>query len=401
MGCSACLDSNALDSNYLNKYIDTDDFREEDFPHFQYNFYNKSIKNIKKVYEERIKEGNNVIIKIHKIFVSINYAKHNTTNIRIEIEKKDGQIVKKHLTKTTFNYECTLEELKTLLEVYNMKFNIDSRQWYHLKPSTDIYIKAENIHNNLYKIFRMFYDKDISNLKMKKTIKIGNSNKYSESIYSNINPGDVVKKYNELKSIYYDNKPEIYYYGENSKKTARNENSKINENSRKNKNYSNHERYSNHQSYSDNNNNYSYYDNHSNHSNDENQSNHNNNESQKEESNRSGVMRDNSYNIIGRIDSNGNIRDNSFNQIGRFDSGGIIRDESYNEVARFDDNGVFRDEDGEIGRVNDDGVVHDNSGNQLGHISDDGDVKDNEGNIIGHAEGMTDEEAAYMYFFHQ
>lgn len=88
MGCSSCLDSNALDSNYLNKYIDTDDFREEDFPHFQYNFYNKSIKNIKKVYEERIKEGNNVIIKIHKIFVSINYAKHNTTNIRIEIEKK-------------------------------------------------------------------------------------------------------------------------------------------------------------------------------------------------------------------------------------------------------------------------------------------------------------------------
>ena len=63
MGCS---NSKAVES--LNdKYVDTDDFKEEHFPHFQPNFYDKEIKNIKKVYEERINEDNNIIVKIHKI----------------------------------------------------------------------------------------------------------------------------------------------------------------------------------------------------------------------------------------------------------------------------------------------------------------------------------------------
>ena len=60
----------------------------------------------------------------------------------------------------------------------------------------------------------MFYEKDISRLKLYKKIKCGNSDKSSEAIYSNINPGEVVNKYNELKSIYYDNNPEIFDYFE-------------------------------------------------------------------------------------------------------------------------------------------------------------------------------------------
>jgi hypothetical protein len=384
MGCSS---SKAVEQISINKYVDTDDFKEEDFQHFQPNFYNINIKNIKKVYEERINEGNNIIVKIHKIFVTINYAKKNTTNIRIEIEKKDGQIIKKHLTKIIFDYECSFDNIKKLLEAYNLRFNIDSSDWHQLKQSTDIYIKVEKINNYLFKIFEVFYEKDISKLKINKIIKYGLYDNSYQTICPNINPGEVVKKYNELKSIFYDNTPEIFNYGENSRKPVRNEDVRRNEN---------HERYSNHQSYYSNHDNNSYYDNHSNH---ENQSNHDNNESQRQESNRSGIMRDENNHIIGRVDSDGYIRDENYHNIGRFDSDGIIRNDSNKEVARYDDNGVFRNDEGEIGNVNDNGLVRDDSGNVLGHISEDGDVKDEDGNLIGNAEGMSNEEAAYMYFF--
>ena len=60
----------------------------------------------------------------------------------------------------------------------------------------------------------MFYEKDISRLILNKIIKYGNSENSSEAIYSNINPGEVVKKYNELKSKYYENNPEIFQYDE-------------------------------------------------------------------------------------------------------------------------------------------------------------------------------------------
>ena len=40
----------------------------------------------------------------------------------------------------------------------------------------------------------MFYEKDISRLSFNKIIKCGNSENSSEAIYSNINPGKVVKK---------------------------------------------------------------------------------------------------------------------------------------------------------------------------------------------------------------
>ena len=82
---------------YINNNADTDDFNEGDFPHFQPYYYDKNIKNIKKVYEERINEGNNIKVKIHKILILINYVERNTTAILIEIEKLDGRTIKKHL----------------------------------------------------------------------------------------------------------------------------------------------------------------------------------------------------------------------------------------------------------------------------------------------------------------
>ena len=248
MGCS---DSSAVQSNnnnnnyhysytnnpiYINNNVDTDDFNEGDFPHFQPNYYDKNIKNIKKVYEKRINEGNNIKVKIHKILILINYVERNTTTIQIEIEKLDGRTIKKNLTQLFYN-ECSFDNVRPLLEKYNSAFKIDSRKWYKSKSSSDIYKKVEKINNNLYKIFEMFYEKDISRLILNKIIKYGNSENSSEAIYSNINPGEVVKKYNELKSIYYENNPEIFQYDE-----------ELPEESDAN-NYSNNKKYSNNKNY--------------------------------------------------------------------------------------------------------------------------------------------------------
>ena len=411
MGCSS---SKAVEQISINKYVDTDDFKEEDFQHFQPNFYNINIKNIKKVYEERINEGNNIIVKIHKIFVTINYAKKNTTNIRIEIEKKDGQIIKKHLTKIIFDYECSFDNLKTLLEVYNTRFNIDSSQWYQLKHSTDIYIKAEKINNNLFKIFEMFYDKDEPSLAFNKIIKCGNSENSCEAICSKINPGEVVKKYNELKSIYYDNKLEIFNYFDNSRRiypdvvSKRNNNNNNNNNNNKNNNNNNY----NYNNYSNNNYNYNNYSNNSynynNNSNNyssnnyNNNSNHDNNDSEEEKSNRSFRMADEYGNQLGRVDNDGVIRDEHGYQRGNFDNDGVIRDEHGYQRGNIDSDGVIRDEHGyQSGNVESDGTVRDEHGYQIGKIEDDGTVRDEHGYQIGKAEGMSKEQAAYLYFFNK
>ena len=219
MGCSNSFASKSNDDNnpnYINNNdnnVDTDDFNEGDFPHFQPYFYDKNIKNIKKVYEERINEGNNIKVKIHKILILINYVERNTTTIQIEIEKLDGRTINRHLTQL-FYKECSLDNVRTLIEKYNSLFKIDSRQWYKSKSSSDIYIKAEKINNKLFKIIKMFYEKDISRLTFNKIIKCGNSENSSEATYSNINPWEIVRKYNELKSIYYDNNPEIFDFSE-------------------------------------------------------------------------------------------------------------------------------------------------------------------------------------------
>ena len=380
-----CLDSNSLtqkennNSNYIeynqdkrNDYIDTDNFRVEDFPLFQPYFYDKNIKNIKKVYEEYIKNNNNATVKIHKIFIIINYEQKNTISIEIEIEKSGDQVVYKHLKKL-FYIGCYFDSIRTLIEKYNSIFYIDSSQWYESKQSTDIYIKAEKNNNNVVKAFRMFYEKDTSTLKIKKLMKYHGSNISSEEECSNVEPEGVVSKYNELKSTYNDNKPENFKRGGNSGGAANNGN------------YSNHER-----RYSNNNNNDSYAS--SNHN--------NNNESDHQELNRSGTMRDQCNREIGKIDKYGVIRDECNREIGRFDDDGVVRDECNREVGRFDNDGVFRDEcNREQGRVDNDGVVRDECNRELGRIDNDGVVRDANNNEIGRADGISNSQAAYMYFF--
>ena len=107
-----CFESNSPKSN-KNKnrnnimstqdYIDTDKFNEGSFPHFRYNFFEKYIKNINKVYEERILEGNNNIDKIHKIYIIINYKENKTTSIEIKKENLNDVLLKKHLKKRIYN----------------------------------------------------------------------------------------------------------------------------------------------------------------------------------------------------------------------------------------------------------------------------------------------------------
>ena len=371
MGCSNSFASKSNDDNnpiYINNNVDTDDFNEGDFPHFQPYFYDKNIKNIKKVYEERINEGNNIKVKIHKILILINYVERNTTTIQIEIEKLDGRTINRHLTQL-FYKECSLDNVRTLLEKYNSLFKIDSRQWYKSKSSSDIYIKAEKINDKLFKIIEMFYEKDISRLTFNKIIKCGNSENSSEVIYSNITPWEIVRKYNELKSIYYDNNPEIFDFSEEPKESVHN-------------NYSKKQNYSNNNYYS-NNNNYSYK---KNYSNDNNYSNHernssNNNESEEKNSDRSATMKN---------------RDGL--EIGRFVNGGDIQDRSGLQVARIV-NGRIENRDGlEMGRV-ENGVVKNRDGLEVGRIESDGTVKNRDGIEIGNAGGMSDEQAAYLYFF--
>jgi len=355
-----------FNSDDENNYIDTDDFRIGDFPLFQPNFYNKNIKNIKKVYEERTNEGNNTISKIHKIFIIVNYEVKRITSIEIEIEKSGNQILRKHLKKLIY-HGCFLDNVKILLEKYNSIFGVDSSLWYQSNPSTDIYIKAEK-NNNIIKSFQMFYEKDTSTLKVNKKMKYHQSDTSSSEEFYNIKPEGVVSKYNELKAIYSDNSPEKYNEKKNSGKSVPK------------KNYSDNRGSGNNDSYS---------------------SNHDNNEPDHQDLNRSGTMRDRSGRAIGKIDRDGTIRDDCNREIGRFESDGIIRDECNREIGRIESDGVFRDEcNRELGRIESDGIVRDECNRELGRIDDDGVVRDANNNEIGRADSISNEQAAYMYFFH-
>ena len=387
MGCldsrSIMSNENANSNNLIdvqddgNEYVDTDNFREEDYPLFQLNFFDKNIKNIKKVYEEITSSGNNTIIKTHKIFITIKYQEKRMTSVEIEIERVNGQVVKKHLKKLIY-HGCYIDNIRILLEKYNSTFNIDSSRWYQSKDSTDIYVKAEKDKNNVSKSFQMYYEKDTPTLKINKKINYHGSDVSSEEECPNIQPTDVIKKYNELKSQYNDKKPEIYH---NGKKSGNSGNSRGPGKSGR-SNYSHH-------GGNDNNNNDSYSSYHN-----------NDNESQHQELNRSGTMRNQNNQAIGKIDKDGVIRDECNREIGRFDRDGVVRDECNREIGRIDDDGVVRDEcNNQRGKIESDGVVRDECNRELGRIDSDGVVRDANNNEIGRTDGVSTEQAAYMYFF--
>jgi hypothetical protein len=375
MGCSDSnsVETNYKNSNYANDNVDTDDFFEGDYPFFQPNYYDKNIKNIKKYYVERINEGNKIRVKIHKILILMNYEEKNTTTIQIEIEKLDGRAINKHLTQLFYN-ECSLDNVRSLIEIYNSTFKIDSREWYKSKSSSDIYIRVEKLNNYFFKIFEMFYEKDISRLILNRIIKYGNSELSSEAIFSNYSPGDVVKRYNKLQILYYDNKTENCDYIEEPFE-------KDDQAPRRNNNYyrkSSNNNYSNYQSYS---------------------SDHDRNDSKDDDSKKSVILRDIYGQENGRVDRNGNIKDYFGVDQGKFDNDGTVRD-TYGQVRGYAKDGYIKDHcNREVGKVRD-GVVSDSNGNEIGRIRN-GEILDENNNVIGKADGLSDEQAAYLHFFNK
>jgi hypothetical protein len=364
MGCSDSnsVETNYKNSNYANDNVDTDDFFEGDYPFFQPNYYDKNIKNIKKYYVERINEGNKIRVKIHKILILMNYEEKNTTTIQIEIEKLDGRAINKHLTQLFYN-ECSFDNVRSLIEIYNSTFKIDSREWYKSKSSSDIYIRVEKINNYFFKIFEMFYEKDISRLILNKIIKYGNSELSSEAICSNSSPGDVVKRYNNLKLIFYDYKPEIFDYVEEPY-----ESEELN-------NYN----YSNNKNYSNNSNNYN-----NNYGSSEGQS--------KKRRGNATFYQDGQQ--VGRVYDDGTIYKDC-RQVGKFYDDGTVYKDGHQDAKIYNDGTIYQDGHQAL-KVYSDGDVY-KDGSKVGHIYDDGDVY-KDGTKIGNASGMSKTEAAYLYF---
>lgn len=192
-----------------NPVFETDDFEDEDYPVFQPNFYEKYIQNIKKTYNDWVYENNEEVIKIHRIYISLNFKENKTTVI--EIEKLACQNYKKHLKKQIIN-GCSLDNVKPLLEKYNSIFKIDSSRWYQVRPTTDIYIMSEKTNEDEIQSFQVFYEKDTSKVNFYKTnIDYGNTNT-SNGVLNNLKPDGVVKKYNDLKSEFIDRHPEKFNY---------------------------------------------------------------------------------------------------------------------------------------------------------------------------------------------
>ena len=117
-------------------------------------------------------------------------------------------------------------------------------------------------------------------------------------------------------------------------------------------------------------------------------------------SNRSASMRDECNRELGSVDRYGVVRDDCNREIAKFESDGVVRDDCNREIGKIDSDGVVRDDcNREKGRVDSDGVVRDDCNREIGRIDDDGVVRDDCNREIGRAEGMSKEQAAYMYFF--
>ena len=171
MGCCICSSSlpngqrkkNGIDDHIK---IDSDDFIETDYPIFYPDFYSKKYKNIQKVYTEITKANNELVFKIHKIFITLNF-KQNISTV-VEIEKEFHKGIKKHLIKQEFK-ECSMEQMRQFIEKYNSSFDIDSSNWFKSTPTTDIFIRSEKNEKNKIKTLSMFYEKKGLNLKYNTT----------------------------------------------------------------------------------------------------------------------------------------------------------------------------------------------------------------------------------------
>ena len=101
--------------------LDTADFKEENYPLFSSNFFEKFIKNIRKTIIEKNQDGS---FKVHKLCVTLDYNKKITKIVKIE-KDSSGQ---KHLIQKFLKGECSLEKVKEDLVKYNDEYHIETNQ---------------------------------------------------------------------------------------------------------------------------------------------------------------------------------------------------------------------------------------------------------------------------------
>jgi len=182
--------------------IDTTDFKEENYPLFPSNFFEKFIKNIRKTIIEKCQDGT---FKVHKLFVTLDYNKKMTRNVKIE-KDSSGQ---KHLIQKFFKGECSLEKVKEDLVKYNDEYYIETNKLLKSPQTTDIYVISQN-DSGIFTTHLFSYDKKTSVLSIS-TFK-GNSsgNSSSSSSMTNLGPEQIVEKYNEYASKFLDYRKEVF-----------------------------------------------------------------------------------------------------------------------------------------------------------------------------------------------
>ena len=182
--------------------LDTADFKEENYPLFSSNFFEKFIKNIRKTIIEKNQDGT---FKVHKLFVTLDYNKKVTKIVKIEKES-NGQ---KHLIQKFLKGECSLEKVKDDLVKYNDEYHIDTNQLLKGPQTTDIYVISQK-ENGTFNTHLISYDKKTAVLSV--TTFKGNNNGYSSSNSSmtNLGPEQIVEKYNEYASKFLDYRKEVF-----------------------------------------------------------------------------------------------------------------------------------------------------------------------------------------------
>lgn len=113
------------------------------------------------------------------------------------------------------------------------------------------------------------------------------------------------------------------------------------------------------------------------------------------------VLRDASYNSIGRINGNGVVRNEAGRSVGTFEADGTVRDTGGKTLGSIKQLEIYDTEGQRIGYINTDGTVRDGQSNVLGYISiNDGKVTDDKKQTIGYARGVRVDWIACYYFFH-
>jgi uncharacterized protein YkwD len=182
--------------------LDTTDFKEENFPLFSSNFFEKFIKNIRKTIIEKNQDGT---FNVHKLFVTLDYNKKITKFVKIEKDSSG----KKHLIQKFFKGECSLEKAKEDLVKYNDEYHIETNKLLKSPQTTDIYIISQK-ENDSFTTYLFSYDKKTAVLSI--TTYKGNNNGYSSSSSSmtNLGPEQIVENYNEYASKCLDYREEVF-----------------------------------------------------------------------------------------------------------------------------------------------------------------------------------------------